>query len=1043
MVAGGEIMASTGISTYHLDYLQRNFDLPPLTPGQPTTSANVALRRMLRVRGLGRLVGEPKNPPGATQPSLLMRDALIGMYGYKIPVAFIVHGSPFGVTIRMGIWSPSERERVTERTLDSRVEILSSVLGSLYPAVDLEPCGADVAPFPIGGIALGLPSAKPPESMQGALPVDRLIRAVYGCNWAYVVLADPIDEGVLADIRNSIINEERLVQVATESLAAPSPLSQLYQQLLEIHLFTLTQGQAEGGWRTGVYLLGDASSYYRLASVWRSTFSGDESIPEPVRVWRAGRAVNLATDWSLPDVEGIPGPGNYRHPFSFQTALTSSQLANYIHLPQNETSGFSIHLVADFDSMPPDIAEPDGLGLGQVIDRTYPTQTIYRIGQSMLNRHALIAGVTGGGKTNTVFHLLAQLWDRKIPFLVLEPAKTEYRALIDHTAIGPELRVFTPGDENVSPLRINPFEVEANIPISAHIDLLKSVFNASFGMWNPLPQILERCLHEVYLDCGWDPTRGLNDRLEDDATSGRSRRPQAFPTLSQLYLKTEEVVESLGYEERVTSDMKAALVTRLNGLRIGTKGTMLDTRFSVPVEELLSRPTIVELEAIGDDEEKAFIMGVLMVRIYEYLRGRGATEGVRLKHLTVIEEAHRLLSNTAPSTDPERPNMGGKAVETFANMLSEVRAYGESFLVAEQIPSKLSPDVIKNTNLKIIHRVVAGDDRVILGKTMNMADHQIEMLATLRTGQAAVFAEGDDKPLLVQVPYAKLVAHESMSTKYKSDARVADRMAGFRVQDSVSRAYTPHALCASACKQPYRYCDDAKGLVEQKHFQVQFSGLALTTLLEPSSLAECCSELLTTVRSHLPRRSLEPGAFFCVLFNAVQWYITHFGRHYHWKYSDAESLGDLMSRSLAETTSGLLDLDSSGFRGSSEKLEEFSHLYHSACRRGQDPFPACREVCPSGECLFRYHVQMLNDNTSLSEAFNLAMAKAGTEGTWEDVSPLHDVVSILGGEDFAAEDQRSMGLCYGIQRIAFFPGLLEAARKLANQDLIAGYDAGE
>ena len=148
-----------------------------------------------------------------------------------------------------------------------------------------------------------------------------------------------------------------------------------------------------------------------------------------------------------------------------------------------------------------------------------------------------------------------------------------------------------------------------------YIDLLKSVFNASFGMWNPLPQVLERCIHAVYRDYGWDPIRSVNRRLAVDDDGKNLRIADAYPTLTDLHAKATEIVESLGYADRVTSDIKAALMTRLNGLRIGGKGVMLDTRRSIPTAELLDRPTVIELERIGDDDEKAFIMGLLLIKV--------------------------------------------------------------------------------------------------------------------------------------------------------------------------------------------------------------------------------------------------------------------------------------------------------------------------------------------------------------------------------------------------------------------------------------------
>jgi hypothetical protein len=113
----------------------------------------------------------------------------------------------------------------------------------------------------------------------------------------------------------------------------------------------------------------------------------------------------------------------------------------------------------------------------------------------------------------------------------------------------------------------------------------------------------------------------------------------------------------------------------------------------------------------------------------------------------VIEEAHRLLR--APAG---RPGPAARAVEMFAGLLAEVRAYGEGLIIAEQIPAKLIPDVIKNTAVKIVHRLPAADDRQAVGATMNITDSQSQYLVTLPPGEAAVFTDGMDYPVLARMP---------------------------------------------------------------------------------------------------------------------------------------------------------------------------------------------------------------------------------------------------------------------------------------------------
>ena len=149
----------------------------------------------------------------------------------------------------------------------------------------------------------------------------------------------------------------------------------------------------------------------------------------------------------------------------------------------------------------------------------------------------------------------------------------------------------------------------------------------------------------VYEDRGWDVTGDVNRRLDD-----RSDRAAAFPTLSDLVAKVDAVQHASATRSSVTADIRAALKTRLNSLRTGGKGRMLDCRRSYPTAELLRHPTVLELEGMGDDDDKSFVMALLMVRLAEHLRAEGDLSDLR--HLLVIEEAHRLLAN--PGVAPGR-----------------------------------------------------------------------------------------------------------------------------------------------------------------------------------------------------------------------------------------------------------------------------------------------------------------------------------------------------------------------------------------------------
>jgi hypothetical protein len=822
-----------------------------------------------------------------------------------------------------------------------------------------------------------------------------MIRALSDASWAFLVLAEPVVEQEISKLRNNVINETRDILTAypTTSVGIANPLAQHYMELLKQALQALTQSQTLGAWRTAVYLLSENTSYYRLASLWRGVFSGDKSVLDPVRVWDSTDVAALATSWAMPEVQGAPGYGHYRHPFSYQTLLTSAQLAAYIHLPQLETAGFSVTTIPDFDAVPPRVEDDRPFELGRVVLRGTLTKTPYNVGHDSLTRHVFIAGVTGAGKSNTIFHLLRHA---DVPFLVLEPAKAEYRALLgDPTLKARSLQVFTLGDETISPFRLNPFEVLPGTSVGTHLDLLRAVFSASFGMWTPLPQVLEQCLHQIYADRGWDIAMNTNRRLDPGSDIADS-----FPTLSDLANKVYEITEHLGYgSAEVTGNIRAALLTRVNGLRAGGKGRMLDVQRSLPMRMLLEQPTILELEYMGDDDDKAFVMGLLLIRLAEYRREEHRQaeqlqaddrQTNRLKHLLIIEEAHRLLANTAPRASQEVADPRGKAVETFANLLSEIRAYGQGIIVADQVPTKLSPDVVKNTGLKIVHRVVAADDRQVLAGAMAMNERQAVALATLtkdkETSQAVVFGEGDDTPLVVAVPRAK----DQRDQTIPSQVEVAAYMAPLRHVHAYQDIFLPAVGCADACLKSAEACAAARQLIADVAVQHTLARLVLSTIEDPNALDRLWGDLETVVRARRSPMVDETALMRCLSSHAAYWLAQRRGTQASWSYSATHELTDKLRHMLLSKVEAV---SSAAGETARAQFHQFARVLHT---RRYEPFPGCARVCiqQPAVCLYRYAAadvissgefadrwKQANDNDS---AAGNGMAEGTSwENTWE------------------------------------------------------------
>ncbi len=424
-------------------------------------------------------------------------------------------------------------------------------------------------------------------------------------------------------------------------------------------------------------------------------------------------------------------------------------------------------------------AAPGEVALGALIDRG----GLATVPLNVLTRHAIVAGSTGSGKTTTVMGLLVQLWEQGIPFLVIEPARAEYRAL--QHILGDDLLVFTFGNEEVSPFRLNPLEVQPGIRVETHLAATSQAINAAVPTFGPLAGLIEEALLHLYLACGWEPTERV-----------QAGDPRPFPLLGDLYREVIVTTEERGYKADVLHNIRAAAAGRIGPLLRGSKGRTLNTCRSIPPDLWMNRPIVFELQDLTE-EEQALTMLFLLTWVYEYCQVHRFES--HLQHLTVVEEAHLLMSSVPHQGDRETAGDGrAQAVDFFSRLLSEVRAYGEGLLVADQIPGRLTEDVIKNTNLKIIHRLPGQDDRQSVGAAMHILPEQEDSIATLPQGQAAFYTEGMVRPAFVTVSNVRAARGVPIRIP---DAQVGAHMQSFRHEHA--SYYLPFAgcsLCPAACR---------------------------------------------------------------------------------------------------------------------------------------------------------------------------------------------------------------------------------------------------
>jgi hypothetical protein len=363
-------------------------------------------------------------------------------------------------------------------------------------------------------------------------------------------------------------------------------------------------------------------------------------------------------------------------------------------------------------------------------------------------KHALITGFTGSGKTVTVLHLIHQFWvDCDVPFLVIESAKQEYRGLMGVEGfVGTDnLRVYTLGNEVCAPFRLNPFELLPGVRVEAHISKLQTCFEGALPPIGPLASLIYEALLTIYRQKGW--------QLTDCYPRGVEKVWRSFPTMSDFARTVEELITLRGYQGEVRNNLTAAIAGRIKPLILGSKGKMFDTQHSNPAaEELFKIPTILELNDLNQDD-KALVVMFLLTLLREYREITPSGDG-KLKHVTVVEEAHNVLENVQSTGSAEggSADMRYKAVQAFCNMLAEIRALGEGLIIADQSPEKLAPDAMRNTNVQIAHQLRDSTDREAIAKAMIMDEEQRDFLGKLEAGNAAVFVTGLQKATFVKVP---------------------------------------------------------------------------------------------------------------------------------------------------------------------------------------------------------------------------------------------------------------------------------------------------
>lgn len=411
---------------------------------------------------------------------------------------------------------------------------------------------------------------------------------------------------------------------------------------------------------------------------------------------------------------------------STTVSLTGKELAYSLNLPKKSVSGLpvleSVAFGREVQRFTQLADSDDAIQIGKVFHMRKTEKTPVKLDVNSLCSHTFITGSTGTGKSNMIYQILDKLVDEEKRFLVIEPAKGEYKNVLGGHY---DAKVYGTNPRITELLKINPFSFPDSISVLEHIDRLTEIFNTCWPMYAAMPAVLKDAIEKAYKDKGW-------------VFSNYSYYSTDFPTFADLMKALPEVMENSLYSADTKSDYQGALITRVKSLTNGINGEIFCANDEISNRDLFDKNVIVDISRVGSTETKSLLMGILIMKLQEYRLHTGKMNAA-LQHVTVLEEAHNLLRKTTLAQSQESSNLQGKSVEMLTNAIAEMRTYGEGFIISDQAPDLLDDAVIRNTNTKLVFRLPDETDCERVGKSIALKPEQIRELAKLPAFVAAVY----------------------------------------------------------------------------------------------------------------------------------------------------------------------------------------------------------------------------------------------------------------------------------------------------------------
>ena len=518
---------------------------------------------------------------------------------------------------------------------------------------------------------------------------------------------------------------------------------------IDQELERISMSESTGLWSVASYFFSydnDFASAESASTIFKSIMQGEESGVETsaINSWidnsqKMKMLTNSVCHLSHPVFRNNLTVNGENIKVENSSLLSSKELAMLLSLPHKSVPGFP---VVEHVSLAKEVIRNNEslmkreVSLGCIFDlgKAY-TENRVKLDVKSLTQHVFVTGSTGCGKSETIYKLINETKQVGTKFLVIEPAKGEYKNVFG------DVNVFGTNPLIMPLLRINPFSFPTGVHVLEHIDRLTEIFNVCWPMYSAMPAVLKKAMLDAYESCGWDLRLSVN-RL--------SQGEDVYPSFLDLFLSLEKVITESAYSEEVKSNYSGALLTRVESLTNGLNGEIFSVN-ELSDMVLFDENSIIDLSRVGSQETKSLIMGILIMRLSEYRMTGANTPNSALKHLTVLEEAHNILKRVSTEQSQEGSNMAGKSVEMITNAIAEMRTYGEGFVIVDQSPTSVDKAAIKNTNTKIVMRLPDEDDRKVSGKAAGMNDKQIDEIAKLPTGVAVVYQNDWVSPVLCKI----------------------------------------------------------------------------------------------------------------------------------------------------------------------------------------------------------------------------------------------------------------------------------------------------